>query len=113
MKFKPPGSQELKAISSELGYELDDAKVGSLLAFLEPFKRTFQYLEGQEDELPTVRYPDRSYRYPEAADNPLGAWFVRTEIQNTASGLLAGKRVAIKDNTFVAGVPLCSRATLD
>ena len=46
--------------------------------------------------------PGRSGQRPDDADNPLGAWYVRTEIHGAAEGPLAGKTVAVKDNTAVA-----------
>ncbi|KAI0880184.1 amidase signature enzyme [Annulohypoxylon maeteangense] len=51
----------------------------------------------------------RAYTLPSASENPLNAWRYRTHIEapNLANGigLLAGKKVAIKDNASVAGVP--------
>src|SRR5215211_6852778 len=43
---------------------------------------------------------------PDDADNPLGAWYVRTEIHGSSTGPLAGRTVAVKDNIEVAGVPM-------
>ena len=40
------------------------------------------------------------------ADNPLGAWYVTTSITEREDGPLAGRLVAVKDNTAVAGVPM-------
>lgn len=48
--------------------------------------------------------PVREHAVP--ADNPLGAWFVTTEIAGAPDGPLAGRRVAVKDNVAVAGVPM-------
>ncbi|HVK28232.1 MAG TPA: amidase [Nocardioides sp.] len=48
--------------------------------------------------------PERSWSEP--ATNPLGAWYVTTELTGAAGGPLAGRRVAVKDNIAVAGVPM-------
>ncbi|GAA4086105.1 amidase [Nocardioides kongjuensis] len=50
--------------------------------------------------------PDRTWTHPSDDDNPLGAWYVQTEIQECNDGPLAGRRIVIKDNTSVAGVPM-------
>jgi amidase len=44
--------------------------------------------------------------WAEPTDDPLGAWYVRTELTGSEEGPLAGRRVAIKDNVAVAGVPM-------
>lgn len=52
------------------------------------------------------RYPRSPGVRPQPADNPLGAWYSRASVKGAPDGPLAGKRVAVKDNTAVAGLPM-------
>jgi amidase len=61
--------------------------------------------ELEEPKLP-VKYPrSRGYR-PPSKDNPLNAWYWRCSIKGASTGKLAGKKVALKDNICVAGIPM-------
>ena len=48
--------------------------------------------------------------FPEKKDNPYGAWAWRFDLKDTRTtmtkGLLAGKKVALKDNISVKDVPM-------
>jgi amidase len=81
--------------------------------------RTFRALIGQtlgsyarldelvEPSLPvTVKYPRKPGYRPSVDDNPLGAWYWKSQVSGAAGGPLAGKTVAIKDNVCFAGVPM-------
>lgn len=58
------------------------------------------------------KYPRAPGHRPAASDNPLNAWYWRCEIRGAAEGKLAGKRLAIKDNVCVAGVPMMNGASM-
>jgi amidase len=50
--------------------------------------------------------PDRSWTSPAPEENRLGGWYVKTAVNESSEGPLAGRTVAVKDNVAVAGVPM-------
>ena len=58
-----------------------------------------------EPTLPVKYQRDPGYR-PPAAENRLNAWYWKCSIKGAQSGPLAGKKIAIKDNVCVAGIPM-------
>lgn len=59
---------------------------------------------------PPVRYPRTPGRRPSGEENKYGAWYIKTTIEGAPSGKLKGKTVAIKDNIYLAGVPMMNGA---
>ena len=112
MTFKLPDTDELKALAAAMGLALDDGKVQTLLSNMAPFADGYRFLDQLPDNLPPLRHPERSYRFPTADENPLGAWYVKTDLKGGDSGPLAGRTVAIKDNIFVAQVPMMNGASI-
>ena len=106
MAVRPPSKDELAALAGALGMNLSDAALDTYTAIV---GGAFASYDAVEELYAAIAPPPRTERtstVPDAADNPLGAWYVRTEIAGAADGPLAGRTVAIKDNTAVAGVPM-------
>lgn len=59
--------------------------------------------EPGEEPAPSLH---RAWTCPADSDNPHGAWSHRVDIAGQSDGMLAGLRIAIKNNIAVAGVPL-------
>jgi amidase len=106
MMFSLPDRDELQALAVEFGQALDHDAAEAMLSYFAPFREGFQYLETTPGDLPPVRYPERRFQFPEPGENPLGAWYVKTELRGADNGPLLGKRVAVKDSIFVADVPM-------
>ena len=107
---RPPTAEQLKEISEGFGLHLGDEEVKSYLGLIEGTLASYQRLgEMVEPELP-VRYPRSGGSRPE--DNPLGAWYRQCSIQGAEDGPLSGKRVVIKDNVCVAGVPMMNGTSM-
>ena len=106
MTFKLPDSTELKRLAAELNLRLDDNKAEKLLEYMQPLAAGYEYIDQCEDELPVSAYQGRNYYYPRAEENPFGAWLLKCRIKGAPSGPLLGRKVAVKDNIFVADLPL-------
>ena len=112
MTFKLPDRDELKTIAAAMGLSVDNPLADSMLEQLAMFGDAYRFMDQLEDNLPEVQYPDRNYRPPATKENPLGAWYVRTDIKGRDSGPLNGRTIALKDNIFVANVPMMNGASI-
>ena len=111
MQVKRPTPQQLKEIGAGFGMSLTDADVAVFLPFIEQSAAAYDVLQTLPDDLPIVKYPRTPGYFPEGEENPLNAWYVKSEIKGANSGKLAGKTVAVKDNICVAGVPMMNGAS--
>ena len=109
--IKIPTLEQLREVAIELGFTMGDQEIELQRQSLLPSFAAYNLLDHMPDELPEVKYPRTPGRRPSAEENPHGAWYVKTEVQGAASGKLKGKKVALKDNICLAGVPLMNGAS--
>jgi amidase len=105
MAFTPPTNDDLAAIAGRYRLGLDAGDIEQFRAIISGATASYDEVE-RLYAASRPEAPDRPYRFPSEADNELGAWYVTTEISAAGDGPLAGRRVAIKDNIEVAGVPM-------
>ncbi len=110
MTFESPNLTDLVNISNKYALELDDKELSIILSSLESTVQGYQFLD-QMQEVPNVDERDPGY-HPSQSENILGAWNWKSEISQTSTGILAGKKIAIKDNVAVAGLPLSNGSKL-
>lgn len=112
MAFTLPNRDVLRRMGDDLGIQIDEAQADEMLTVMQPMVGGFRLIERLPDEpLPTL-YPRTPGRRPDPAENPFGAWAVLTDIRGASEGPLAGRRIAIKDNTAIAGVPMMNGASV-
>ncbi|MGE0334663.1 MAG: amidase [Gammaproteobacteria bacterium] len=97
---------QLLEAASHVGLSLSEADVESYLGLLAPYIGAYNLVDSLPDNLPVVKYPRTPGVFPAPAENPYNAWYVKTAIKGAPAGKLAGRRIAVKDNVMVAGVPM-------
>ena len=108
---KAPTLEQLGEVAEELGFAFAPEDLAAHREALLPSIAAYNLVDRLPDEVPPVAYPRRPGRRPLPEENPHGAWYVRTEVTGAAGGKLAGKRIALKDNICLAGVPMMNGAS--
>src|SRR5438552_10165933 len=112
MAVRLPTLEQIDDLGADFGLVLTAEEIA---AFQQAFKGPLASYGRLDELVPPALAPiaPRSPGYrPAASENPYGAWYWKTNIKTGAEGLLSGKKVAIKDNICVAGVPMMNGSAL-
>lgn len=109
--MKKPQLEDFTAIAQELNLQLNPDELAQYYAALQPAFEGYRQLEILADK-PQPRMAPRVGIRPAPTDNPWGAWFWKGEIIGSPAGALSGKRVVVKDNVAIAGMPLSNGTVL-
>lgn len=110
--FEKPTVADLRAAARTLGMNPSDAYLEATLRIVMPLVGAYAALDAEADERPAPKYPREAGYKPGPDENRHGAWYVKTAITGAPTGPLSGKRVALKDNVCLAGVPMMIGATI-
>lgn len=111
MTVQRPTFSQLKEIVEELGMHMSDARIQEFLDVMQGSLDAYDIVDSMPDYLPPVLYPRTAGYRPGADENPLNAWYVKTEICGAPRGKLQGRTVVLKDNVCLAGVPMMNGAS--
>ena len=111
MTVQRPTHAQLAEIVTELGMHMSDARVQEFLDVMQGTIDAYDVVDAMPDYLPPVLYPRTAGHRPSPDENPLNAWYVKTEVRGAPRGPLHGRTVALKDNVCLAGVPMMNGAS--
>ena len=98
MPVKQPTIDELARIAGAYGLSPTREDLDSFSGLIAPLLESYSRLDQLPEPALPVKYPRSPGYRPRPEDNPLGAWYWRSEIRGAQNGPLAGKTIAIKDN---------------
>jgi amidase len=111
MAVRRPTLDQLRGVAEDLGMHMGDEELKSYNALMQANYAAYDAVDAMPDYLPEVKYPRTPGYRPEGEQNKYNAWQVKTEIKGAPKGKLTGKKIALKDNVCLAGVPMMNGAS--
>ena len=112
MTIKAPSSAEIKEIAKLKGLNLTEVELEVFTSLMEGPIESYKHIDSMTYHVKTNKFPRDSGYVPDPSENPFRAWRRKCEIRGAKTGKLKGKRVAIKDNISVAGIPMNNGTSL-
>ena len=115
MALRKPTGDDLRRLAEANNFELSVEEVEAFQSMMPGMFASLDELDQKPSNLPAIAYRDRDPgTRPSPQDDPLNAIVRRCSVKGALSGKLAGKRLGIKDNVCIAGVPMtCASLVLD
>src|SRR5271166_2213907 len=111
MPVKKPTRQEMADVCQSLRLHMSAAQVDSFIELMSGPVAAYNALELMPEDLPRINYPRTPGYQPVGKKNKYNAWYYKTTIRGAPSGKLKGKRIVLKDNVCLAGVPMMNGAS--
>src|SRR5712664_3206361 len=111
MAVRRPTLDQLRSVAEDLGMHMGDEELKSYDTLMQANYAAYDAVDAMPDYVPAVTYPRTPGYRPEGEENKYNAWYVKTTVKGASSGKLAGKRIALKDNVCLAGVPMMNGAS--
>src|SRR5205809_3791087 len=107
-----PTVEQLREIAQAYGMHLSDSDYQSFAGLMGAALESYRRIDQLTEPALTIRYSRSGGYRPSAEENPLNAWYQKCSITGASSGILAGKRIAIKDNVCIGGVPMMNGSSV-
>src|ERR1700747_497890 len=111
MAVRRPTLDQLRSVAEDLGMHMGEEELKSYDALMQGNYAAYDLVDAMPDYVPAVTYPRTPGYRPEGEENKHNAWYVKTTVKGASNGKLAGKKIALKDNISLAGVPMMNGAS--
>lgn len=111
MSVRRPTLDQMRSIVSGLGMSMGEREMLDYLTLMEANFQAYDIIDAMPDNLPKVKYPRTPGYRPSGAENPMNAWYYKAEVRGATTGPLEGRKVVLKDNVCLAGVPMMNGAS--
>ena len=109
---RTPTIEEVLDIAEGYGMTLTVEDAESFQGLMAGTIQSYHRLDDLDEPKLPVKYPRSPGYRPPPEENPYNAWYWKAEVKGKSSGPLKGRRVALKDNICLAGVPMMNGATV-
>jgi amidase len=112
-KIRRPTRDRIKALAALEHLTLSDTEASDIETLIDQALGMFDTIDDlPQPEMP-LKYPQRNRGYrPSQSEDPYNAFVRKCCVEGARDGRLAGKRVGLKDNIRLAGVPLSNGSAL-
>ncbi len=90
MPVARPTLDQMTAIVESLGMSLSPERVEEFMAHMGGSYAAYDAVEALPDFVPEVKYPRTPGRFPSPSENPLNAWYVKSEVKGAPEGQARG-----------------------
>lgn len=111
MSIRRPTLEQMRNVVRGLHMHLSDEEMIAYMQLMEGSFQAYDRIDQLPDHLPKVKYPRTPGYRPSAAENPMNAWYYKCEVRGAAAGPLEGRKIVLKDNICLAGVPMMNGAS--
>lgn len=113
MTIRRPTAQDLRRLAAANHFEITDGEMAAFQAMIPGLFASYDALAQMPEERAPLRYPGRDAgARPSPEQDPYNAILRRCQLRGATGGKLAGKRIGLKNNICVAGMPMTCASLL-
>ena len=115
MTIRRPTTQDLLRLADANHFEITEEEMEAFEAMIPGLFESYDILAQLPEQRPALRYPNRDAgSRPNREDDPYNAILRRCTLKGATGGKLAGKRIGMKNNICIAGMPMtCASRVLE